>query len=147
MQIAPAYENVSHILLVDDDRTTLQIMKAVLESPERTLDLVQDGEAALAAFRARRPDVVISDIGLPGMNGLSLLHAVRQLDLDVPVLLVNGAPELRSAMEAVRLGALSYLAKPLAPVELRREVTRAVHLSRLARLKRELLELSGRTDG
>lgn len=143
----PTPEPSSHILLVDDDRSTLKLMEAVLDSPDTSIDAVPDAESALTAFSARRADVVVTDLKLPGMDGIALLRAIRRLDLDVPVILITGVPELRTAIDAVQLGALSYLLKPVVPNELRREVARAVHLSRLANLKRQLLELSGRTEG
>jgi EAL domain-containing protein (putative c-di-GMP-specific phosphodiesterase class I) len=137
----------AHILVVDDDRATLLFLEAALSGPDRTVEAVQDAESAVAAFRRRRPDVVLTDIGLPGMDGLGLLRAVRALDLDVPVVLATGRPALQSAIEAVELGALSYLVKPVPIRDLREAIDRAVQLSRLARVRRELLEVSGRTEG
>ena len=64
-------------------------------------------------------DVIISDISMPGMDGLALLRAVRERDLDVPVLLMTGDPQLETAVKALEYGALRYLVKssdePLLP--------------------------------
>jgi len=79
----------------------------------------------------------VSDVQMPEMNGLKLLRAVREYDLDLPVLLMTGQPDLRGAAAAVEYGAFQYLIKPIAVERLRSVVAHAVNAGRIARLKRE----------
>jgi EAL domain-containing protein (putative c-di-GMP-specific phosphodiesterase class I) len=86
-------------------------------------------------------DVIVSDIRMPEMDGIQLLRAVREHDSDVPVVLMTASPDLKTAMEAVALGALQYLVKPFDVLQLRTVVERAVRLCRIARVKKEALTL------
>ncbi len=101
------------------------------------------GREALARLGAGRFDVVVSDIAMPDMSGVALLRAIRELDLDVPVVLMTGRPEVDSAIEAVSYGAVRYLRKPMSEATLREAVEHAVRLRRVAALKREALRVLG----
>ena len=93
-------------------------------------------------------DVIVSDIRMPGMDGLSLLRAIRKLDLDVPVVFLTGSPSLESAMEAMEHGAFRYLTKPIDASELTAVVERAACVHQLARVRRESSDQEqGKTTG
>ena len=133
----------SAILLVDDDETVLTVLQRALTGPRVSVRLASDGVSALTLLAAQRFDVVVSDIMMPGMNGLKLLHAVREQDLDLPVVLITGNPDIKTATLAVEYGAFQYLIKPVAIERLRVVVARAVDVGRLARLKRECAQEFG----
>ena len=135
------------ILLADDDPALLAICQRILTGGGFTVDTARDGESAAALFEGARYDAVVSDINMPGLDGVGLLERVRQRDLDVPVVLMTGAPTLDSAIRAVEHGALRYLTKPFLPRELRHVVERAVRLYRVARLRREALVELGQLEG
>src|SRR6185295_9754615 len=105
------------------------------------VEVANDGRAAAGLCREMLFDVIISDISMPGMDGLALLRAVREHDLDVPVVLMTGGPAVESAVEAMEYGALQYLIKPVEARQLEEVVARAVRLHRMAKIKREALEL------
>jgi EAL domain-containing protein (putative c-di-GMP-specific phosphodiesterase class I) len=86
---------------------------------------------------------VVSDIVMPGISGLKLLHAVREHDLDLPVVLMTGNPDIKTATLAVEYGAFQYLIKPVAIERLRIVVARAVDVGRLSRLKRQCAQEFG----
>jgi EAL domain-containing protein (putative c-di-GMP-specific phosphodiesterase class I) len=88
---------------------------------------------------------VISDIAMPEMTGIELLHVVRQRDLDVPVILMTGSPSVDTATQAIQLGVLGYLIKPVGMPEVIAAVDRAIQMNRLARIKREAFEYLNRT--
>ncbi|MET0792271.1 MAG: EAL domain-containing response regulator [Polyangiaceae bacterium] len=136
-------ENQSTILLVDDDEKVLTVLQRALTTPTLRVFVASSGEAALAQFTQQRFDAVVSDIQMPGMNGLKLLHAVRGHDLDLPVILMTGNPHLKSATAAVAYGAFQYLIKPVTVERLRAVVERAVDAGRIARFKRECAEEFG----
>jgi len=129
------------ILLVDDEHSIARAYARTLGAAGFTVETAHDGAAAAAATRARKFDVIVSDITMPGMNGLELLRLVREHDLDVPFVLMTGGPAIDSAVRAMEYGALRYLIKPVAPAELEEVVTRAVRLHQMARIKREALDM------
>src|SRR6478609_45049 len=136
-------EEESAILLVDDDEKVLGMYQRALESLGMRASVAPNGPRALELLTSQRFDALVSDIVMPGMNGLKLLHAVREHDLDLPVILVTGNPDLKTATLAVEYGAFQYLIKPVAVERLRLVVTRAVDVGRLARLKRQCAQEFG----
>jgi EAL domain-containing protein (putative c-di-GMP-specific phosphodiesterase class I) len=98
-----------------------------------------DGSTAAELLKADRFDVVLSDIHLHGMNGIDLLRLVRSVDLDVPVILMTGLPDIDGAIEAMDLGALTYIKKPFDPSVLEAALARATKLAALARAKRDAI--------
>jgi EAL domain-containing protein (putative c-di-GMP-specific phosphodiesterase class I)/ActR/RegA family two-component response regulator len=133
----------SAILLVDDDERVLTVLQRALESDDVKVSIANDGASALSLLAEQRFDVLVSDIGMPGMNGIKLLHAVRERDLDLPVILITGNPSIKTATLAVEYGAFQYLIKPVAIERLRVVVLRAVDVGRLARLKRRCAQEFG----
>ena len=108
--------------------------------------VANSGTEAIGEVEQRSFDVILSDIQMPGTSGVELLRMVRGRDLDVPVLLMTGDPTLETAMQAVSLGAMQYLVKPTPKAELLRGVEQASRLHRMARMKREALELLGEAN-
>ena len=135
----------ANVLLVDDDPDVLAVYAELLADCGHKVDTASDGFAAIAKLNANSYDVIVSDIAMPGMDGLQFLRAVRELDLDVPVILSTGNPALETAVRAVEEGAFRYLLKPVSGTELEDTVRRAARLHALARLKRRSLELIGET--
>lgn len=134
---------MTRILLVDDDPDVLKVYARVLRIPGWIVDTAENGRRAVEQVRATSYDAIVSDVSMPQMDGLQFLRALRQHDLDVPVILVTGAPHLEAAVAAVEYGAFRYLAKPVSPDSLIELVRRASSLSQMARLKREALDLVG----
>jgi EAL domain-containing protein (putative c-di-GMP-specific phosphodiesterase class I) len=131
------------VLLVEDDDALLRIQERVLVRNGFRVVAAPDGQAALQALAKQSFDLVLSDIDMPGVNGLALLERVRRVDLDVPVVLVTGAPSMESALSAIENGALKYLVKPVSLEALVKVASDAVHLHLIAKLKRQALLLAG----
>lgn len=134
------------ILLVEDDEQLRSALARMLGARFQ-LTAVESGEAAVKAVRDGRFDVVLSDVNMPGMDGVALLRNIREHALDVPVILMTGAPALEVAVRAIEHGALRYLFKPLNIAELRKALDSAVELHRLATARRQSLELLGKPAG
>jgi two-component system, NarL family, response regulator LiaR len=101
------------VLLVDDHEVVRRGVRFVLEQ-EPDIEVVGesgDGDAALAAIRARRPDVVLLDLALPGRDGMAVLAALREEEYRPAVIVLTSYPSEGRALAAVRAGALSYLHK------------------------------------
>jgi EAL domain-containing protein (putative c-di-GMP-specific phosphodiesterase class I) len=134
------------ILIADDDDGLRRAFARILEEAGHQVFLASDGRQA-AELLAQIPfDVIISDIRMPETSGIELLRLVRQRDLDLPVVLVTAAPDVATAIEAVEYGAYRYIAKPVDPGLLRAIVQTGVGIQRMARLKREALQLLGHSS-
>ncbi len=138
----PAQER-TRILLVDDDVAVLRVTQRRLVKAGHEVVACGGGAEALAILADAAFDVMISDIQMPGISGLALLRAVREHDLDLPVVLVTGNPGVKSATDAVGYGAFRYLIKPVPFEELDAVVTRAANVGQMARTKREYIEEFG----
>jgi EAL domain-containing protein (putative c-di-GMP-specific phosphodiesterase class I)/CheY-like chemotaxis protein len=133
------------VLLVDDEEQLLKAVTRALIKHGYHVVSAPDGLEATHRLEQDSFDLVMSDIAMPGMGGIELLHRVRQRDLDVPVILMTGSPTIDTATKAIQLGVLDYLVKPFAMPEVVAAVDRAVQMSRLARIKREAYEYLNRT--
>lgn len=123
------------LLLVEDDASLRAALRRALEDLFE-VEEIADGALAVEAIAARPPDVVLSDIALPGLSGLEVLRAARLRDVDVPVILVTAHPSEGTLRAGLELGAVSVLHKPVPSAVLRTTLLHAAKLSRLARLKR-----------
>jgi EAL domain-containing protein (putative c-di-GMP-specific phosphodiesterase class I) len=138
-------EQKVRVLLVDDDPTVLRATQKVLASLGCSVDTAPNGRVGLTLVESVTFDVIVTDVSMPEMDGLEFLRAVRRRDLDVPVILTSGAPALDAAVQAIEYGAFRYLVKPLESKTLDEAVQRAARLHRMARLKRQAMELAGIT--
>ncbi|HEX4404628.1 MAG TPA: EAL domain-containing protein [Polyangia bacterium] len=129
------------VLVVDDDVPTARGFGRILTGAGFSVTLAHDGKEAAELASKRTFDTILSDIAMPGMSGIELMRAVREHDLDVPVILITGGPAIESAVEAMEYGALLYLIKPIEAQQLEDVVTRAVRLHQMALIKREALAL------
>lgn len=102
----------------------------------------EEGSGALEHLKAgRRFDAIVTDLFMPDMGGVDFLRAVRQLDLDVPLIVMTGYPSLETAVATVKYGGFRYLDKPIDVSSLVETVREAAAMHRLAVLKRRALEL------
>jgi EAL domain-containing protein (putative c-di-GMP-specific phosphodiesterase class I) len=145
-KLDPAGATRPRLLLVDDDELLLRSYTRMLGADGYEVDVRLDGEAAIEAVKGNRYDVVLSDIDMPRMGGVALLERIRAYDLDVPVILITGNPSLETAIAAIEHGALRYVPKPIEASRLRTVTADAVRLHRLARAKRQALDLAGEAD-
>ncbi|RTZ92984.1 MAG: sigma-54-dependent Fis family transcriptional regulator [Deltaproteobacteria bacterium] len=137
-------EDQATILIVDDDTNTLKGMRQFLSRPGREITAVERAREALETLGARPVDVMISDIRLPDMNGIQLMEEVRRTYPETDVILMTGYGSIQDAVEAMRMGAESYLTKPLNPDELEIVLSRILEKRALIRQNRELVRrLSG----
>jgi len=127
------------VLVLDDEPGLLEVFSDTLGDSGYEVTTASAPAAALALLEGHSFDAVLSDITMPGMNGIELLKAVRRRDPDLPVLLATGNPSLETAIQAVEAGAMQYLLKPIGMKSLIAAVERAVRLRRMALLRREAL--------
>ena len=122
---APA-ASVGHVLIVEDDRGMLELYSDILLEHGFRIAVALDGRAAARLLGAGDFDAVLTDVYMPDAGGVELLRSVRERDVDLPVVLVTGSPSMETAVQAVEMGALHYLTKPVSTAELLRCVADAV---------------------
>ncbi|MEZ4405523.1 MAG: EAL domain-containing protein [Polyangiales bacterium] len=130
-------------LLIDDDPAVLRSYARVLRGAGFAVETLSEGANVTARLAESDFDLVISDVSLPDVNGVSVLKAAREFDPELPVVLITGAGDLESAMRAVEYGALRYLLKPVHPALLAQTAQEALAQRRAARLRRRAFELYG----
>jgi EAL domain-containing protein (putative c-di-GMP-specific phosphodiesterase class I) len=140
--VVPREDSLGRVLVVDDEEALARAIGRSLEAAGYEVERASDGMRAVDLVANGPFDAIVSDIEMPRMNGIRFLQNVRQRDADVPIILITGNPKVESAVQAVANGALQYLVKPLDLEELRRVVTRAVGLNRMAKLKQAAFELA-----
>jgi response regulator RpfG family c-di-GMP phosphodiesterase len=130
-------ENGARVLVVDDEAYIREIICRKLGGEGYDCDDAGDAESALARLSQDPYDCILSDINMPGMDGIELLRTIRRTDGDVAVIMITGAPDLDGALEAMRLGAYDHLAKPLNLTHLSLTVERAIEQKRLVAENRQ----------
>lgn len=119
------------ILLIDDEAIALTNLTHVLQREGYQVTACRNGEAGLAALRKTPFDLVLTDLKMPGIDGMEVLREVRLNHPDVPVIMITGHATLDSAVEAMKAGAYHYLAKPFRLAEAREVVRAALELRRV----------------
>ncbi len=132
------------LLVVDDDEGLRDFYGKCLRQAGLNVEAAADGAQALEVLATRELQAIVTDINMPVYTGLEFLRAVRERDLDIPVILVTGQPDVETAVEAIEYGAFRYLRKPIEPSLLLETVRRACEMHRVAKLRREAWELLGK---
>lgn len=125
------------VLLIDDDVDVLRSIGKYLEGLGYEVIRELTGEAGLSSYERLRPDLVVLDLHLPGMDGMEVLERLRQLD--ALVVLLTGTSEVEVAVEAIKAGAENFLTKPVSLDHLAAATARIVDKSRLRRVNQALL--------
>jgi len=100
------------VLVVDDEATIRDLLSKTLALAEYDVDLAPDGRTALERLRIIPYDLLITDLKMPGVDGLTVIREARRLKADLPVIIITGYSNEASAIEAVNLGVSGYLTKP-----------------------------------
>ena len=126
------------VLIVDDEKNVLFLIKSALQSLEMEIDTAEDGIGALEMIRSTHYDLILLDLRLPGMDGLSVLKEIRSKNVLLDVIIITAHGTVEVAVEAMKLGALDFMSKPFTPDEIREKV---IHV-----LDRKHLSLEERQD-
>ncbi|GAB6089094.1 ATP-binding response regulator [Spirochaeta dissipatitropha] len=138
---------MTKVLVVDDERTTVSVIKKALESSGYEVIAFTDPRAAVDAFRQEKTDLVISDYFMPRMSGAEFLAELRSYSADCPFIFLTGNSDLQLAIELVKSGADDYITKPIVVEELVFRVEKCIEDVRRRRLlaqiqqERELIKL------
>ncbi len=110
-------EALKKILVVDDEAQITRVLRRGLESAGFQVRIASDGRSGLESFRAWLPDLVITDLSMPGLDGLGLCERIRQIS-EVPILVLSVREDETTKVKALDLGADDYVAKPFGMAEL-----------------------------
>ena len=139
----------ANILLIDDETIALSNLTHVLQREGYAVTACKSGEDGLAAIQKNAFDLVLTDLKMPGIDGIEVLRHIRATTPDVPVIMITGHATLDSAVEAMKAGAYHYIAKPFRLAEAREVVRGALEMRRIrhenSELKLRIEELSGQT--
>jgi DNA-binding NtrC family response regulator len=132
----------ARVLIVDDEASIRTVLGYILEEAGYDVDRAASPEEALVSIRARRPDLVLSDIKMPNKDGITLLKEIKEIDASISVIILTAFGTVETAVEAMKRGATDYLTKPVSRDELELIVARTLEFQRLERenaaLKTEL---------
>ncbi|MDO8721610.1 MAG: sigma-54 dependent transcriptional regulator [Syntrophales bacterium] len=138
---------IPNILVVDDEEEIRKILAHIIEAEGFKALLAPDGHKAIQAVCVAKPDAVLLDVRMPGLNGMEVLKKIKDLNPDLPVVLVTAFADIHQAVEAMKIGAHDYLAKPFDNQDVVRVIHRALGEGELKkRLKAALHKLHG-NDG
>ena len=138
--VQPAADEAISVLIADDERDLLCVLRDALAHPPFEVVVAEDGLAALKLLRERCFDVVITDLVMPGADGLEVLRLARTLPHEVLVVIITGHATVETAIEAIRHGAYDYIRKPFRLEELEVVMANAAERIRLSRENRLLAE-------
>ncbi|MBN1841091.1 MAG: sigma-54-dependent Fis family transcriptional regulator [Deltaproteobacteria bacterium] len=119
-------KNNTQILIVDDEKDICGILRHIVREEGFKSIVAGNGELALELVRSERPDVMLLDVRMPKMDGMEVLAQAKELEPNLPVIMITGSANIRGAVKAMRAGAHDYLAKPFENEEVIRVVHRAL---------------------
>jgi len=118
------------ILIVDDEKLLLSSLERALSGDGYNALTAKNGKDALAFFEKHNPDIVLLDVKLPDIDGMHLLRKIKEIDMHCPVIMMTAYSGIRGAVEAIKLGAYDYIAKPFDIEELKFAIARCLESQR-----------------
>jgi len=122
---------VKRILIIDDDRAVRRTLEMRLTRDGYAVDTAPDGETGLRLGVSPSVDVVLLDLRLPGMDGFTVLQELKKVRPNLPVIVITAYDDMETAIEAIRLGAIDHLGKPVGHQELEEALQRAAEMTDL----------------
>jgi len=132
-------QEAPNILVIDDEEIMRNLLKDLLTDLDYEVTSVETGEEGLATFKSQNYQVVITDLRMPGLDGIKVLEEVKRHDPDAVVIVITGFGALESAQNALRLGAFDYITKPFELNDIVFIVKRAIQTRNLMKANKSLL--------
>jgi len=137
---------MAHLLIVDDDNNTLASLARAFRMAGHEATVCDNAARALELVKSQPFDMMLSDVVMPGKDGLALLEDLRNLGIGLPVVMISGQASIEMAVRATRLGAIDFLEKPLSTDKLLLTVDNALKLKRLEDENRDLRQRVGKHE-
>jgi DNA-binding NtrC family response regulator len=139
-----------HLLVIDDELVVKEGLRRILEGEGFAVETFTSGRLAVERLQQQEFDLVITDLKMPGMNGLEVMKAIKTLQPDVPVIMITGYATVDTAVEAMKNGAVDYVTKPFTPDDIIAKVHKALASKRVllddGYLRKELTDRHGFDD-
>src|SRR5256885_9138267 len=135
---------MSRLLLVDDDPNTLASLARAFRLEGHDATVCDNADRALELARTQKFDMILSDVVMPGKNGIDLLADLKTAGVVTPVVMISGQANVEMAVKATRLGAVDFLEKPLSTDKLLLTLDNVVKVSRLEQENREMRQRVGK---
>ena len=140
-KLKPMAKKASKLLVIDDDEAIRKVLTVTLQDAGYQVRTAKDGENGLKIFVDERPDIVICDLRMPGMDGIAVLKEIKTLDPDKEVIVISAYADMDLAIEALQLKASDFITKPISTTGLEVALQRAEERLNLTRELREYTEL------
>jgi two-component system, NtrC family, nitrogen regulation response regulator NtrX len=137
---------LAHLLIVDDDANTLASLSRAFRLAGHQATVCDNAARALELIKAERFDMVLSDVVMPGKDGLALLEDLKAQGVPVPVVMISGQANIEMAVRATRLGAIDFLEKPLSTEKLLLTIDNVLRMRRLEDENRQLRQRVGKHE-
>jgi len=137
---------MAHLLIVDDDNSTLASLARAFRLAGHEATVCDNANRALELVKSQPFDMMLSDVVMPGKDGIALLEELRNLGIALPVVMISGQANIEMAVRATRLGAADFLEKPLSTDKLLLTVENVLKLKRLEAENRELRQRVGKHE-
>lgn len=136
------------ILIADDEKNMIWAMKRALKDENYTIISASDGEEAVKHVRSKNLQLVLLDLKMPKMDGMEALKEIKNINADLPVIMITAHGTMESAVEAMKIGALDYISKPFDVEELKVQIRKAINVGDMSRqigfLTEELRNTTGK---
>jgi len=133
---------MAHVLIVDDNETLREGAAAIVRKMGHEVNIAVSGEAGIDAFRTVAFDMVLTDLKMEGKDGMDVLRAAQEQDADSVVMMMTGYGSVKTAVEAMKIGAFDFVEKPFSPDVLRAKVTAGLNLREERRANERTRELA-----
>jgi DNA-binding response OmpR family regulator len=114
------------ILFAEDEKRLAKLIESAIESYFDSFIMVSNGEEAIKKYHKIKPDIIITDIMMPKMNGLELAKEIKSIDEDIPIIILSAYSHTDMLLEAIEIGVKKYFIKPFNPDELLQYLTRLI---------------------
>jgi len=123
---SPVAKNAPHVLVVDDEKDTCLLLSQILEKEGYVVDSANSGMEALDILKKKKINLVITDLKMPEMDGLTLIREARKLKSKTKFIMMTAYGEIETYLDAINMGAFDYLNKPMEISDLRNAVKKAL---------------------
>ncbi len=134
-------EKASRILIIDDEETIVRVLALSLRSDGHEVFTASSGEEGIRVFQEKSPDLVLTDIKMPGMDGIEVLKRIKERESDTEVIIITGHGDIDNAIEALKFGASDFINKPVRDEVLSVAIARAQEKRQIRRQLREYTDL------
>ncbi|MDH6312117.1 two-component system response regulator TrcR [Parabacteroides sp. PFB2-10] len=134
-----------NVLLVEDEATLAMIIKDTLDGPEFDIQIAEDGREGLRLFREKTPDIIVTDVMMPAMDGFSMVKEIRQSDPSIPILFLSARSAASDVVEGFEIGGNDYLKKPFGMAELIIRIKALLHKVEYRKPEIHLFEIGAYT--